>query len=261
MKNNCFTKIIYSAFILLVFIPLGTAFAEEGIRTPVSSQEKSQFPYNITYAWNINKEGSSKMRCTGTIIKDNWLLSAAHCVAREDGSYGSWNTAESETNGSTHNFLMKMYKKNVFVKTPFKPMPGYAGYNDLQHDVSVTKIVEPTTINTKTPTLVIYKDLNRLIGKTVTTTGYSRYYRGDFTKTSGKITAVESDGTLTVSMPAAQENSGSAVYLDGEIIGVLTATGPGPEGMIMADTTTVTPFTLDIKSKLFDPNGISSVVK
>jgi len=37
MKNNCFTKIIYSAFILLVFIPLGTAFAEEGIRTPVSS--------------------------------------------------------------------------------------------------------------------------------------------------------------------------------------------------------------------------------
>jgi hypothetical protein len=72
MKNNCFTKIIYSAFILLVFIPLGTAFAEEGIRTPVSSQEKSQFPYNITYAWNINKEGSSKMRCTGTIIKDNW---------------------------------------------------------------------------------------------------------------------------------------------------------------------------------------------
>ena len=29
----------------------------------------------------------------------------------------------------------------------------------------------------------------------------------------------------------------------------------------MADTTTVTPFTRDIKSKLFDPNGISSVVK
>lgn len=254
-------KILLMALSVLFVMPGGLVHAEEGIRTPVSAEEKGQFPYNMTYAWNIQKEGAPKMRCSGTLIGGNWFLSAGHCVTKPDGNYGSWNKAESEVNGGTHNLSMKMYKKNVFVKTPFKVMPGYAGYNDLKNDVSVTKVIEPGNLNTPPVPLKIYRNLSELVGKTVSTMGYSRYYRGDYTQTSGKVVAVEEDGTLTVNMPVAQENSGSPVYLNGEIIGVLTAIGPGSDGFMMGDTATVTPLTEEIKRKLLDPNGISSTVQ
>lgn len=256
-----FLTSLLSVVVVLGFIP---AVSADYLREPVSEQERGRFPNSLTYAWNITKGDGRVMRCTGTYIGDRLFLSAGHCVTTRDGDSKKTKSAEAESNGSTHPVNFKMYKKNFLSKNPFKPMPGYSGFTDLKNDVSITTVTEPKTINLDTSNvrLAVYSDLQQLVGKEVTTVGYSNYFYGDLTKTSGRVLAVEADGTLTVDFYVAEQNSGSAVYLNGEIIGILTATADIEEcrGSAMCKLATVTPFTKDIKAKLFDPNGVNVLV-
>lgn len=233
------------------------------IRTQITTEEKTESPYNSIYAWDIKKDNGQTFRCTGTIIDGNKILSAGHCLTDKEGNYSPKISAKTENFGNSEEDNLSISKENIFKKNPFMVMPGYKGYEDLKHDISVTTITEPKNFNFNNTThLKIYKNLNQLIGKTVSTAGYSSYFAGDFTKTEGKVISVEDDGTLTVDMYVGEQNSGSPVYYNGDIIGVLTATADIPEchGQAVCSQSTVTPFTEEIKQKLFDPNGITCTV-
>lgn len=237
----------------LLLLPLASVRAEDGVRSPVGQDLMGQYPYNLTYAINVNKSNAQKMRGTGTLIGNNWMLTAGHMVTDRKGVLGGQTTVEGETNGTTHTISLKSNHQ-------IKVNPGYAGFSDLRNDVSLIKITSPSTVNTPQVPITVYRDPSALVGQRVSTMGYSSYYYGDYTETSGQVLKLEDDGTLTVNMPVAQQNSGSPVYLNGEMIGVLTATGPG-SGYIMGDTATVTPFTESIKANLFDPNGIPASLR
>lgn len=234
------------------------------IREPVPLEEQGLFPNSLIYAWNIEKKNYDPMRCTGTYIGNNLFLSAAHCVTDPTGNIVA-KKASTETKGVSDTLSFSMYKKSVFHKNPFKPMPGYAGYKDFQNDVSLTTITEPNQIplDASSVRLAIYTDLSQLVGKTVNTTGYSYHLPGDLTRAEGKVLRVEQDGTLTVDFYVAEQNSGSPVYYNGEIIGILTG-GADIEGCLgspICRQSTVTPFTMNIKSKLFDRNGVSVSIR
>lgn len=264
MKITRWCKGLLSAFMVSATIwSVGEALATDYIREPIVGEEALSYPNNLIYAWNIDKTDGRDMRCTGMIIGNGKFLSAGHCVTNSEGVYGSWTSASTETN-DTHPLEMKMYKKNVFVKSPFRVMPGYEGFEDLKNDVSITNITTPTQLNVDTSSvqIVIYRNLYSLIGQTVNTAGYSSHLYSDFTKTSGEVLAVEEDGTLTVDMFVIRENSGSPVFLNGQLIGVLTAIADTPECREFSICTkaTVTPFTPEIKQNLFDKNGVNSII-
>ncbi|MBF0818309.1 trypsin-like serine protease [Streptococcus acidominimus] len=252
MKKKFF---LFLCSAIIAFTP-NLAFA--GTRQPVTSREQKAFPYNLTYSWYVTKSDGQTMRSTGTYIGNGKFLSAAHSVTDRYGRYNSSNTAISLAPDLSEHF--KVYSQG---NNPFKVMPGYAGFNDLKNDISITEITEPISINTDTQRikLKIYQDLTKLVGKTVETTGYSNFTRTDFTKARGKILSVESDGTLIADLGSATENSGSAVYLNGETIGVLTAITDECIGQNTCKRGTITPLTLDIKQKLLDPNGVPSSVE
>lgn len=225
-----------------------------GPRQPVTPREQQTFPYNITYSWYVTKSDGQNMRSTGTYIGNGKFLSAAHSIADKHGYYTSNSTAIALAPDASE--LFKVYSQGG--DNPFKVMPGYAGYEDLRNDISITEITEPISLNTnaQVPRLKVYQDLSKLVGKTVYTVGYSGYTRIDFTKSRGKILAIAYDGTLIADMEAAKENSGSAVYLNGEIIGLLTAGTDDCRGQTICKQAAITPLTLDIKEKLLDPNGV-----
>ncbi|WP_300786120.1 trypsin-like serine protease [Streptococcus sp. 19428wC2_LYSM12] len=253
MKKKFFLSLCLG---LLAFAP-SLAFA--GTRQPVTPREQKTFPYNLIYDWYVTKSDGQTMRSTGTYIGGGKFLSSAHSITDRYGRYSSSNTAISIAPDASEQF--KVYSQGN--NNPFKVMPGYAGFDDLRNDISITEITEPISINTNSQgiKLKVYQDLSKLVGKTVYTAGYSSYTKTDFTKSKGKILSVASDGTLIADLGSAKENSGSAVYLNGEIIGILTAI---TDECIRQDTCkrgTITPLTMEIKQKLLDPNGIPSYVE
>lgn len=246
--------------LLLLIYPLKNSHADESGRTIISQDLLNSYPYNITYAIRVDKDNAADMRGTGTLIGNNWLLTAGHMLTNSRGQVGKKTRMDGETGWTSHLLALKAYKSIPLSPLPFYIMPVYAGFTDLAHDIALVKITEPQKIDTPQVPIKIHSDLSKLLGKTVSTMGYSSYYDGDYTETSGVISAVEENGTLTVEMPVAKENSGSPVYLDGELIGILTAIGPKDTSTTMGQTATVTPFTLEMKEILFDPNGISALI-
>ncbi|HFI0400957.1 TPA: serine protease [Streptococcus suis] len=230
------------------------------IREPLTTEEKVISPNNLIYALNIDKTENGVMRCTGTYIGDNYLLTAGHCMTDRHGSLNSTQSATAETNAASHPVAFKAFKKSVFSGNPFKPMSGYAGFQNFKNDVGLIKVSEPASVplDTSGVHLTVHNDLQYLVGKTISTVGYSRYFKGDLTKTQGTVLRVEEDGTLTVDFYVAEQNSGSPVFYNGEIIGVVTGVAdvPNCQGSPMCSKATITPFTMDMKAKLFDPNGI-----
>ena len=261
MKTN---KIIILVFSLLITCLSLQPVHGDSLREKIPIEERGLFPNSLIYAWNIEKTGYGTMRCTGTYIGNNLFLSAGHCVTDPTGNIIA-KKASTETNDTSHTLGFNMYKKSVFHKNPFKPMPDYTGYKDFQNDVSLTTITEPNKVSLDASgvQLAVYTDLNQLVGQTVSTIGYSYYFPGDMTRTEGKVLRVEQDGTLTVDFYVAEQNSGSPVYYNGEIIGILTGSADIEDclGSPMCQQATITPFTMNIKSKLFDKNGVAVAVR
>lgn len=248
-------KFFLSLFLTVCLFTPSLVFA--GTRQPVTPREQKNFPYNLTYSWYVTKTDGQTMRSTGTYIGNGKFLSAGHSITDRYGNYDRNTTAVSIAPDASE--IFKVYSQG---NMPFSVMPGYAGFDDLKNDISITTITEPIAVNKDTHKIKfrVYSNLNKLVGKTVTTAGYSSHTRADFTKSSGKILSIESDGTLIADLGAAKENSGSAVYLNGEIIGVLTAVTDECIGQNTCKRGTITPLTLEIKQKLLDPNGILSSI-
>ncbi|MBF0776061.1 hypothetical protein BVE84_01035 [Streptococcus azizii] len=249
-------KFFLSLFLTVCLLAPSLVFA--GTRQPVTPREQKNFPYNLTYSWYVTKSDGQTMRSTGTYIGNGKFLSSAHSITDRSGYYNSNITAISLAPDASEYF--KVYSQGN--SNPFKIMPGYTGFEDLKNDISITEITEPISINTRTrpAKLKIYQNLTKLVGKTVDTVGYSSHTKTDFTKARGKILSVADDGTLIADLGAAKENSGSAVYLNGEIIGILTAGTDECRGQNICNRATITPLTLEIKQKLLDPNGIPSSI-
>lgn len=247
--------------LLLSFVAWPLARVQASSRTIVPADLMGTYPYALTYAVHVTKGNDPQMRGTATLIGNRWLLTAGHLVTNSKGKLHPKTRLDGETNWTSHLMQLKAYQENPWSSSPFKLMPGYTGYSNRTEDLALVALTEPKTIETPIVPIAIYSDLSSLVGQTVSTMGYSSYYDGDFTEASGIVLAVEENGTLTVAMPVAKENSGSPVYLNGEMIGVLTAIGPNDPGTTMGQTATVTPFTSAVKTQLFDPNGIPSVIK
>ncbi|WP_156020923.1 trypsin-like serine peptidase [Streptococcus ruminantium] len=231
------------------------------VREPLTNEERLVAPHHLIYPLTIDKSENGSMRCTGTYIGNNHFLTAGHCMTDRNGRINSTKSATVETNADSHTVAFKMYKKTIFHKKPFKPMQNYAGFHDFKNDVGLIKVTEPSSIplDTSTTPLTVHKNLQSLVGKTVSTIGYSRYFKGDMTKTQGTVLNIEEDGTLTVDFYIAEQNSGSPVYYNGKMIGIVTgaANVTDCQDVPMCSKATITPFTMDMKSKLFDRNGIS----
>lgn len=238
---------------LLTFVsPISANGADN--RRPVTSQEASQFPYNLAHRLYVTKSGERQPeKCSGTLVNQNMIVTAAHCVTGANRQVSA--TSMKAYQGIESNNILSQTTR----KANFKIF-GYAG--TMQNDTAVIKLdrVHRQAQNTpKNVQLAIYQQPAQLVGQQVQIVSHTDYVAGQFITSTGTIKETFSNGAMIIDTYSSKQQSGSAIYLNGEIIGTLQ----GSAAVGCAETchlTMGTLFTPTTKEKLFDPNGIRNVV-
>lgn len=254
-KNRFIFFFIASLITGICFIP--SIILALDTRRPVSTEEANQYPYNLSLFLQ-NDDGGYY---SGTLIRHNLILTAAHPVSTSDGTLKNIKTISIRKAGERSTSYSK---KSLFVKNPIYRLKNYTGYENLENDISIIKITSPSLLlnstNTDNAKIAIYSNPHNLIGKEITTVSQSYHAPGFFTTSSGKILDVLPSGTLLLDMYSSQGQSGSPILLkDGSIIGVLVSGTDDCRGISTCSQTEATPFTLEMKEELFDKVGITNI--
>ncbi|MBF8969938.1 S1C family serine protease [Streptococcus sp. NLN76] len=246
MKKRLVTLLI-ALLSLLLHAPI---LAEA--RKEVSPQEASTYPFHLTQALIARIESGQTVRGTGTYLGKGAFLTAAHNLTDEQGQLRSGQTVE------TYNAQGKKVFHTGTSATPYHLAPSYSGYEDLKNDLALIQVDSSLGLPTDKQELklAIYHQPQKLLGKTVSTMGFSSLTRQPYTQAAGKIIRVEADGTLTADLGLVQENSGSPVFLDGQIMGIITAVTEECRGQSICYQATITPLTQDLKKQVLDKLGL-----
>lgn len=223
-------------------------------RKEVHPQEASTYPFHLTQAL-IAKSGSGQtVRGTGTYLGKGIFLTAAHNLTNERGQLLAGQTIRSYNAQGT-----ELFHTGTKAKAYHLPA-GYQGYEDLHQDLGLIEVKSSLGIpaGQQEMKLAVYTQAQKLVGKRVSSMGFSSLTRPPYTQASGQVLAVEADGTLTADLELVAENSGSPVFLDGEIIGIITAVTEECRGQSSCSRATITPLTPELKKELLDPAGIQA---
>lgn len=242
MKKRLLTLLLTLGSMLLPTVMLAEA------RKEVSPQEASTYPFHLTQALIAKRGSVQTTRGTGTYLGKGAFLTAAHNLTNERGQLWSGQTIHTYNAQGTEVFHTGSSAKPYYLST------SYSGYEDLKNDLALIQVESSLGLPTDKQELqlAVYLEPQKLLGKTVSTMGFSSLTRPPYTQASGKIVRVEADGTLTADLGLVQENSGSPVFLNGEIIGIITAVTEECQGQSICHQATITPLTKDLKERVLD---------
>lgn len=249
MKKRLITLLI-ALTSLLLHVPI----LAEG-RQEVSSEKATTYPFHLTQALIAKARSGQTVRGTGTYLGKGIFLTAAHNLTDERGQLLAGQTVRSYNAQGT-----ELFHTGATAKAYHLPV-GYQGYEDLRRDLGLIKVKSSLGIPTagqQEVKLAVYTQAQKLVGKRVSSMGFSSLTRPPYTQASGQVLAVEADGTLTADLELVAENSGSPVFLDGEIIGIVTAVTEECRGQSICSRATITPLTPELKKELLDPAGIQA---
>lgn len=117
---------------VLIVCTFAVASANPGAKVVNGTDAAIQeFPFMVSLRWN---NGHS---CGGTIINENWILTAAHCIG-SDPEGCSVQYGES---------VLDRASTNVVKAAAFYPHEGYDPSNQYIHDIALVKLEEPMSIN------------------------------------------------------------------------------------------------------------------
>ena len=248
MKKKLLTLLLLFVSALLALPVLAEA------RKEVGPQEAHSYPFHLTQALIARSKAGQSVRGTGTYLGKGILLTAAHNLTDERGRLLAGQTVRSYNAQGTEVF------HTGATANPYHLPAGYRGYEDLRKDLGLIKVASSLglPVGQQELKLAVYTQAQKLVGKRVSSMGFSSLTRPPYTQASGQVLAVETDGTLTVDLELVEENSGSPVFLDGEIIGIVTAVTEECRGQSSYSRATITPLTPELKKELLDPAGIQA---
>lgn len=237
-----------------------------GLTSPVLAVTKplanthlaNQSPYNLSYILQVEVDEGNYKKSSATLIAPNMLLTVAHGIAdsytgkvSDNTTIGNALRADASVN---YNNTSQIYRTD-WAENPFIVHPRYLGEWNRTNDVALVRITDPTqetsNMNTSQIRLRVYKNLNQLRWKNFTIISNTTNLTGRWVYETGRITKVRSDGLLETNISGVVGQSGSAILVDGQIIGVASA--------IENNKVLITPLTESMKVELFEPNGIYNV--
>lgn len=219
---------------------------------------ENQSPYNLSYILQVTIGENKYKKSSATLIAPNTLLTVAHGVANDstgtvsdDTTFAHALRANLPANYANSSDIYRSYDS----ENPFIVYPAYSGIWNTSNDVALVKITDPTSetasMNTSQVRLRIYRNLRQLRGKGFTIFSNAMNLTGRWVYETGKITQIRPDGLLETNISAVKGQSGSAIIVDGRIIGVASA--------VENNKLLITPFTEGMKIDLFNPNGVHNV--
>lgn len=121
--------------------------------------------YPGQYPWQVllKKESYGDVLCGGSIINENWVLTAAHCAHKlTNGVFVIYGTV----NRDDHNNSQTIPQKNIIVHPKYRP-------ENLENDISLIKLVTPLHFDDhKSPIKLNFDDNLKLEGRTAVVAGF-----------------------------------------------------------------------------------------
>jgi hypothetical protein len=114
--------------------------------------------------------GSSSSGCTGTLVRDKWFLTAAHCIEESDGKVlGVKVTFEADSDHATMWHTAKSWQQHPNYGKPIPPDPVY--YINRGYDCALIELVAPPSGVTPIPYGSFAVEAS-WVGRAVTQIGY-----------------------------------------------------------------------------------------
>lgn len=249
---------LFRLFLSLFLVFCGVSTVGAATKPLEGTSLANQSPYNLSYILQVSVDGDNYKKSSATLIAPNMLLTVAHGIAdHQTGTVSDDTTFASalRANHSANYTNSSDIYRSLDGENPFIVYPFYSGVWNSSNDVALVKITDPTTetanMNTSQVTLRIYRNVNQLRGKKFTIFSNAVNLSGRWVYETGKITKVRSDGLLETNISGVEGQSGSAIVIDGQIIGIASA--------LENNKLLITPFTEAMKTNLFDPNGVYNV--
>lgn len=143
------SKIFGFAFALLFEASIGDATScgkrfqqqELGLRQWIVGgvdATRGAYPWQISYQWRTSLSGDLHM-CGGTIISQDWILTAAHCIT--DIKYFTYVVVAGE-----HNLMAKEGSEQIREIAEFLVHPGYSD-DDSINDIALLRLKKPLQFN------------------------------------------------------------------------------------------------------------------
>lgn len=216
-------------------------------------------PYNLSHIIQVHTGNGNYKKSSATLIAPNLLLTVAHGVADDQTGLISDQTwsAEAIWGNEVASFNSASYITRTDSHNPFQVYAPYRGNWDAKNDVALIHISDPSRSTRNADTsqvgLRIYRNISKLHNKRFTVVSNLYSHPDRWIYDTGRITKVRPDGLLETNITAVHGQSGSAVVVDGKIIGVLSALDPSNSRAL------ITPFTEDMRTTLFEPNGVYNI--
>ncbi|WNZ88751.1 trypsin-like serine protease [Streptococcus iniae] len=224
--------------------------------TPVAgSNLANSSPYNLSHYLQVKLGNGSYKKGSATLIAPNLLLTATHCIS-DGGLPESTVFAQSLWGNGQANYTYMSDISRTNSMNPFIIYKNYGGNWDAPNDIALVRITDPaqktSSLDTSSVKLRVYRNISDLRNKNFTIVSNSFNLDGRWAYENGKITNVRQDGLLETNISGVAGQSGSAIIVDGQIIGI--ATSADSQSHIV-----ITPFTENMKTTLFEANGFTNI--
>ena len=180
---SCLSKnsLRFAGALLCLVALMGSAQAEEAFDKFIEKHfiiggqpvERNTYPWMVALTYNVNADLVQRQFCGGTVIADQWVLTAAHCLFDRNGDTVSADAFKVAINAANLNDedVPELTVANLFIH------PSYIHNSENPHsDIALIELAQSSGI---TPVTLSTKPTDVLIGLQATTIGWGAVDNSD----------------------------------------------------------------------------------